>query len=63
MDMLMQLKSETGATFTLSLSFDKDGSLGSFFRYFGNSATYIARYDDLVNGRKNRSTPVKSPWR
>lgn len=50
MDMSIQLKSSTGAICTLSLSFNNDGPLGTFFRYIGNSATYIARYDDLVTG-------------
>ena len=52
MDMSIQLKSETGAICTLSLSFNNDGPLGTFFRYIGDSATYIARYDDLVNGKE-----------
>ena len=37
---------------TLSLSFNNDGPLGSFFRYIGDTGTYIARYDDLVDGRE-----------
>jgi len=52
MDMSIQLKSETGAICTLSLSFNNDGPLGTFFRYIGDSATYIARYDDLVTGKE-----------
>lgn len=52
MDMSIQLKSASGAICTLSLSFNNDGPLGTFFRYIGDSATYIARYDDLVNGRE-----------
>ncbi len=52
MDMSIQLKSESGAICTLSLSFNNDGPLGTFFRYIGDTATYIARYDDLVNGRE-----------
>lgn len=48
MDMSIQLKSSTGAICTLSLSFNNDGPIGTFFRYIGDSATYIARYDDLV---------------
>ncbi|MCB1272791.1 MAG: Gfo/Idh/MocA family oxidoreductase, partial [Leucobacter sp.] len=52
MDMSIQLKAETGAICTLSLSFNNDGPLGTFFRYIGDSATYIARYDDLVNGKE-----------
>jgi 2-hydroxy-4-carboxymuconate semialdehyde hemiacetal dehydrogenase len=52
MDMSIQLKSESGAICTLSLSFNNDGPLGTFFRYIGDTATYIARYDDLVTGRE-----------
>lgn len=52
MDMSIQLKSESGAVCTLSLSFNNDGPFGTFFRYIGDTATYIARYDDLVNGKE-----------
>jgi 2-hydroxy-4-carboxymuconate semialdehyde hemiacetal dehydrogenase len=52
MDMSIQLKSESGAICTLSLSFNNDGPLGTFFRYIGDTATYIARYDDLVSGKE-----------
>jgi 2-hydroxy-4-carboxymuconate semialdehyde hemiacetal dehydrogenase len=52
MDMSIQLKSESGAICTLSLSFNNDGPLGTFFRYIGDTGTYIARYDDLVNGKE-----------
>jgi len=52
MDMSIQLKSESGAICTLSLSFNNDGPLGTTFRYIGDSATYIARYDDLVTGKE-----------
>jgi 2-hydroxy-4-carboxymuconate semialdehyde hemiacetal dehydrogenase len=52
MDMSIQLKAETGAICTLSLSFNNDGPLGTFFRYIGDTGTYIARYDDLVDGRE-----------
>jgi 2-hydroxy-4-carboxymuconate semialdehyde hemiacetal dehydrogenase len=54
MDMSVQLKSSTGAICTLSLSFNNDGPLGTFFRYIGDSATYLARYDDLYNGREEK---------
>jgi 2-hydroxy-4-carboxymuconate semialdehyde hemiacetal dehydrogenase len=54
MDMSIQLKSSTGAICTLSLSFNNDGPLGTFFRYIGDSGTYIARYDDLVDGKENK---------
>jgi 2-hydroxy-4-carboxymuconate semialdehyde hemiacetal dehydrogenase len=51
MDMSIQLKSAGGAILTLSLSFNNDGPLGTFFRYICDNGTYIARYDDLVTGR------------
>ncbi|MGH8116339.1 MAG: Gfo/Idh/MocA family protein, partial [Rhodanobacteraceae bacterium] len=51
MDMSIQLQAGNGAICTLSLSFNNDGPLGTFFRYIGDTATYIARYDDLVTGR------------
>lgn len=53
MDMSIQLKSSSGAICTLSLSFNNDGPLGTFFRYIGDSGTYIARYDDLIDGKDN----------
>jgi 2-hydroxy-4-carboxymuconate semialdehyde hemiacetal dehydrogenase len=52
MDMSIQLKAANGAICTLSLSFNNEGPLGTFFRYIGDTATYIARYDDLVNGKE-----------
>ena len=52
MDMSIQLKTESGAICTLSLSFNNDGPLGTFFRYICDNGTYIARYDDLVNGKE-----------
>lgn len=52
MDMSIQLTSSTGAICTLSLSFNNDGPLGTFFRYIGDSGTYIARYDDLFTGKE-----------
>jgi 2-hydroxy-4-carboxymuconate semialdehyde hemiacetal dehydrogenase len=52
MDMSIQLQTESGKICTLSLSFNNDGPLGTFFRYIGDTATYIARYDDLVNGKE-----------
>jgi len=51
MDMSIQLLTASGAVLTLSLSFNNDGPLGTFFRYIGDNGTYIARYDDLVNGK------------
>jgi 2-hydroxy-4-carboxymuconate semialdehyde hemiacetal dehydrogenase len=52
MDMSIQLKAESGAICTLSLSFNNDGPLGTFFRYICDNGTFIARYDDLVTGRE-----------
>jgi 2-hydroxy-4-carboxymuconate semialdehyde hemiacetal dehydrogenase len=52
MDMSIQLQAANGAICTLSLSFNNDGPLGTFFRYIGDTGTYIARYDDLVNGKE-----------
>jgi 2-hydroxy-4-carboxymuconate semialdehyde hemiacetal dehydrogenase len=54
MDMSIQLKSASGALCTLSLSFNNDGPLGTFFRYIGDTGTYVARYDDLVDGREQK---------
>jgi len=54
MDMSIQLKSESGAICTLSLSFNNDGPFGTFFRYIGDTATYVARYDDLFNGKEEQ---------
>jgi 2-hydroxy-4-carboxymuconate semialdehyde hemiacetal dehydrogenase len=51
MDMSIQLKAASGAICTLSLSFNNDGPLGTFFRYICDNGTYIARYDDLVDGK------------
>lgn len=52
MDMSIQLKTSSGKICTLSLSFNNDGPLGTFFRYICDNGTYIARYDDLVNGKE-----------
>lgn len=52
MDMSIQLQAENGAICTLSLSFNNDGPLGTFFRYICDNGTYIARYDDLVDGKE-----------
>ena len=54
MDMSIQLKSSTGAICTLSLSFNNDGPLGTFFRYICDNGTYVARYDDLFDGKENK---------
>ncbi len=52
MDMSIQLQAANGAICTLSLSFNNEGPLGTFFRYIGDSATFIARYDDLSQSTK-----------
>ena len=54
MDMSIQLKAANGAICTLSLSFNNDGPLGTFFRYIGDTGTFIARYDDLFNGKDEK---------
>jgi 2-hydroxy-4-carboxymuconate semialdehyde hemiacetal dehydrogenase len=51
MDMSIQLRVESGSLCTLALSFNNDGPFGTFFRYIGDTGTYVARYDDLVTGR------------
>jgi len=52
MDMSIQLRTPGARICTLSLSFNNDGPLGTFFRYICDHGTYIARYDDLVTGRE-----------
>ena len=54
MDMSIQLKSASSAICTLSLSFNNDGPLGTFFRYICDHGTYIARYDDLIDGKDQK---------
>jgi len=54
MDMSIQLKVSSGAICTLSLSFNNDGPLGTFFRYICDNGTYIARYDDLIDGKEQK---------
>ena len=53
MDMSIGMKTPSGAICTLSLSFNNDGPFGTFFRYICDNGTYIARYDDLFDGREN----------
>jgi 2-hydroxy-4-carboxymuconate semialdehyde hemiacetal dehydrogenase len=52
MDLSIQLRSTGGALCTVSLSFNNDGPLGTFFRYICDNGTYLARYDDLLTGRE-----------
>ena len=55
MDMSIQLKASTGALCTLGLSFNNEGPLGTVFRYICDNGTYVARYDNLVDGKE---TPI-----
>jgi 2-hydroxy-4-carboxymuconate semialdehyde hemiacetal dehydrogenase len=50
MDMSIQLKTSKGQICTLSLSFNNEGPLGTFFRYICDNGTFVARYDDLIDG-------------
>lgn len=52
LDMSIQMQAENGAICTLSLSFNNDGPLGTFFRYICDNGTYLARYDDLFDGKE-----------
>jgi 2-hydroxy-4-carboxymuconate semialdehyde hemiacetal dehydrogenase len=54
MDMSIQLKAANGAICTLSLSFNNDGPLGTWFRYIGDTGTFLAKYDDLYNGKEEK---------
>jgi 2-hydroxy-4-carboxymuconate semialdehyde hemiacetal dehydrogenase len=51
MDMSIQLRTAGGKVCTLSLSFNNDGPIGTFFRYICDNGTYVARYDDLLTGK------------
>ena len=53
MDMSIQMQTEEGALLTLSLSFNNNGPLGTIFRYICDEGTFIASYDDLVDGKRN----------
>ena len=53
MDISIGLKAASGAICTLSLSFNNDGPLGTFFRYICDNGTYVARYDELLDGKNN----------
>ncbi len=54
MDMSIGLKNASGAICTLSLSFNNDGPLGTYFRYICDNGTYLCRYDDLFDGKNNQ---------
>ena len=51
MDMTIGLGTPRGALCTLALSFNNEGPFGSWFRYIGDTGTYVARYDDLETGK------------
>ena len=54
MDMSIQMRTPKGAVCTLSLSFNNDGPLGTFFRYICDNGTFLCRYDDLFNGKNEQ---------
>src|SRR5690606_9172884 len=54
MDMSIGMKVPSGAICTLSLSFNNDGPIDTFFRYICDNGTYLARYDDLFDGKENQ---------
>jgi 2-hydroxy-4-carboxymuconate semialdehyde hemiacetal dehydrogenase len=54
MDMSIGLQVPSGAICTLSLSFNNEGPLGTFFRYICDHGTYLARYDDLFDGKEQK---------
>ena len=53
MDMTIGLRSPSGGLCSLALSFNNDGPFGTWFRYIGDTGTYVARYDELVDGYDN----------
>ena len=54
MDMSISMRTPSGAVCTLALSFNNDGPQGTFFRYICDNGTYVARYDDLYDGKDNK---------
>ena len=52
MDLSIGMKTPSGAICTLSLSFNNKGPQGTFFRYICDNGTYVAYYDDLVDGEQ-----------
>ncbi len=54
MDMGILMKTPSGKVCVLSLSFNNKGPLGTFFRYICDNGTYIARYDDLLDGEEKK---------
>jgi 2-hydroxy-4-carboxymuconate semialdehyde hemiacetal dehydrogenase len=54
MDLGIIMKTAAGQVCTLSLSFNNKGPIGTFFRYICDNGTYVAYYDDLVDGEQNK---------
>ena len=54
MDMTIGMRTPSGVVCNLSLSFNNDGPQGTFFRYICDNGTYIARYDDLFDGKETK---------
>ena len=54
MDMSISMRTPSGAVCTLALSFNNDGPQGTFFRYICDKGTYVARYDDLFDGKDQK---------
>lgn len=54
LDMSIGMRTRSGAVCTLALSFNNDGPQGTFFRYICDKGTYVARYDDLYDGKDNK---------
>ena len=54
MDMGIICKVPSGSILNLSLSFNNDGPLGSFFRYICDNGTFKAFYDDLSDGKDKK---------
>ena len=50
MDMALGMSTPSGVVCSIALSFNNDGPLGTSFRYICDNGTYIARYDELVDG-------------
>ena len=50
MDMSLAMRVPSGAMCSLTLSFNNNGPLGTYFRYICDNGTYLARYDDLFDG-------------
>ena len=54
MDLGIVMKVPSGTICTLSLSFNNKGPQGTFFRYICDNGTFVAHYDDLVDGEQKK---------